>query len=444
MAHIVADRVKETTTTTGTGSVTLAGAVTGFLAFSAVMANNDTTFYCIENNSAGEWEIGYGTWGTGGILARTTVIRSTNADAAVNFGAGSKNVFISAPAITQSFGLVTASPSANQNDYAPTGLAYANNLSLTPSASVKLTGLTGGYYGRRMVIHNDSTDYLVWLENESASSSAANRFVLPRGFPAFLMPGDHIMLHYDAIAQRWEVEAWPNQGLAMGLSLFSDMRAATSAAAPTTTGAVGGFSIITSGTAATAQDSTYLVNGTEKPQGVIQIDTGSTTTGRAHIGLGGAAQIVPTLAPALSVVRLAVEATVSGTETFVVIAGFQDASGGTSTDGVYWENRWTGAAAEWSQTRVAATSATRSNTGSPSPDNNYIWLVVFMNANWTRADFIYSTDSVSFTKADSPTTGIPSSTQYTSWGVSIIKSAGTTARNVSIDLAGYRADYVRG
>jgi hypothetical protein len=67
-----------------------------------------------------------------------------------------------------------------------------------------------------------------------------------------------------------------------------------------------------------------------------------------------------------------------------------------------------------------------------------------MNAAWTRADFIYSTDSISFTKADSPTTGLPSSTQYTSWGTSIIKSAGTTSRAISIDLAGFRYNYVRG
>ena len=70
---------------------------------------------------------------------------------------------------------------------------------------------------------------------------------------------------------------------------------------------------------------------------------------------------------------------------------------------------------------------------------------MFVNPGWTRADFIYSTDSVNFTLASSPTTGFPSSTQRTSWcPAQIIKSAGTTARLVAIDLAGYRVDYVRG
>lgn len=95
MALIVADRVKETTTTTGTGTVTLAGAVTGFKAFSAVCANNDTAYYSIEGGA--EWEVGLGTWLTGGTLARS-VISSSNSNALVSFSAGSKNVFITQPA----------------------------------------------------------------------------------------------------------------------------------------------------------------------------------------------------------------------------------------------------------------------------------------------------------------------------------------------------------
>ncbi len=94
MAHLLADRVKETTTTTGTGNITLAGAVTGFRAFSAVLANNDTTLYAIVHQTAAEWEVGIGTWQTGGTLVRTTLIASSTGSA-VNFSAGTKDVFIS-------------------------------------------------------------------------------------------------------------------------------------------------------------------------------------------------------------------------------------------------------------------------------------------------------------------------------------------------------------
>lgn len=94
MAYVVADRIKETTTVTGTGAATLLGAASGFRAFSSVCANADTVPYCIQGQTPGEWEIGIGTWGTGGILTRTTVLKSSNAGAAVNFSAGTKDVFL--------------------------------------------------------------------------------------------------------------------------------------------------------------------------------------------------------------------------------------------------------------------------------------------------------------------------------------------------------------
>src|SRR3990167_369136 len=94
MAFIVADRVKETSTTTGTGNIALAGAVTGYQAFDDVMANNDTCYYVIELQSGSEWEVGLGTFNDTDTLVRTTPTASSNAGAAVNFSAGTKNVFM--------------------------------------------------------------------------------------------------------------------------------------------------------------------------------------------------------------------------------------------------------------------------------------------------------------------------------------------------------------
>lgn len=94
MPHLLADRVKETTTTTGTGAVTLLGAVAGFRTFEAVLANGDTTLYAIIHQTVAEWEVGIGTWNTGGTLTRSTVIASSNAGALVNFSAAVKDVFI--------------------------------------------------------------------------------------------------------------------------------------------------------------------------------------------------------------------------------------------------------------------------------------------------------------------------------------------------------------
>jgi hypothetical protein len=98
MAFRTNDRVKETSTTTGTGNLTLAGAVSKFQAFS-VFANNDTFFYAVVHQTAAEWEIGIGTYVSATpALARTTVLESSNADAAVNFSAGTKDVFVTMPA----------------------------------------------------------------------------------------------------------------------------------------------------------------------------------------------------------------------------------------------------------------------------------------------------------------------------------------------------------
>ena len=97
MALIVADRVKEVTTTTGTGTYTLGGAVDGFQAFSAVAVDTDTVYYAITDDT--DWEVGIGTiGGTQTTLARTTILSSSNAGSAVNWGAGTKNIFLTYPA----------------------------------------------------------------------------------------------------------------------------------------------------------------------------------------------------------------------------------------------------------------------------------------------------------------------------------------------------------
>jgi len=100
MAFVLADRVKETTTTTGTGPVTLAGASTGFQAFT-VIGNNNTTYYTIAGQTGNEWEVGIGTYTTSGpTLTRTTVLANSSATqpSALSFSAGTKDVFVTYPA----------------------------------------------------------------------------------------------------------------------------------------------------------------------------------------------------------------------------------------------------------------------------------------------------------------------------------------------------------
>lgn len=96
MPLVLKDRVKETTTSTGTGTITLAGAVAGFQSFS-VVGNANTCYYAIVGTT--EWEVGIGTYtASGTTLSRDSVLESSNAGALVNFSAGTKDVFVTYPA----------------------------------------------------------------------------------------------------------------------------------------------------------------------------------------------------------------------------------------------------------------------------------------------------------------------------------------------------------
>lgn len=135
MSVIVADRVKETATTTGTGSLTLLGGVIGFRAFSAVCSNGDQVYYCIAAQTPGEWEVGIGTWSTGGTLSRDTVLSSSNSGSLVSFSSGTKDVFVTVPADLARFGMISIS----------TTIPNATVLTLNTTAAAVVPGVTGAY-----------------------------------------------------------------------------------------------------------------------------------------------------------------------------------------------------------------------------------------------------------------------------------------------------------
>jgi hypothetical protein len=124
MALVLKDRVKETSTTAGTGTLTLAGASAGFQSFAAV-GNGNTTYYAIVDSTAGTWEVGIGTYTSSGTtLSRDTVLSSSNSGSLVTFSSNSKDVFVTYPSeksvyltaadvvAQQSFGAITATSAA--------------------------------------------------------------------------------------------------------------------------------------------------------------------------------------------------------------------------------------------------------------------------------------------------------------------------------------------
>ena len=97
MALVLNDRVKETSTTTGTGTLNLAGAETGFVTFVAGIATGNTTYYTIHNQGTAEWEVGIGTVtdATPDTLSRDTVLSNSSGNTSkISFSAGTKDVFV--------------------------------------------------------------------------------------------------------------------------------------------------------------------------------------------------------------------------------------------------------------------------------------------------------------------------------------------------------------
>ena len=154
MALVINDRVKETSSTTGTGALSFAGATSGFETFAAGIGNSNTTYYAIVNtDTPTEWEVGLGTLnGDSSTITRTTPISSSNSDSAVDFGAGTKEIFCTLPAskaiIKNASGYID-SPSVTQLDIVAQG-------------DLRLQDSTGGEYVAQQAAASTATYTLTW------------------------------------------------------------------------------------------------------------------------------------------------------------------------------------------------------------------------------------------------------------------------------------------
>jgi len=164
MALVLKDRVKETSTTTGTGTFTLAGTSAGFQAFS-VIGDGNTTYYTIVLQGGSEFEVGLGTYTLSGTtLARTTILASSNSNNAVNFSAGTKDVFVTYPAgksINADASNVVNTPGAIIAPQAGSTIPfYFVNQAAFPSAAT--------YHGALAHSHSDGAMYFahssVWVK----------------------------------------------------------------------------------------------------------------------------------------------------------------------------------------------------------------------------------------------------------------------------------------
>jgi hypothetical protein len=144
MPLVVKDRVNETSTTTGTGTFTLAGAVTGFQTFAAI-GDGNTTYYAIVLQGGSEFEVGLGTYTSSGTtLSRDTILSSSNSNNAVNFSAGTKNVFCDYPAPKAVYG--DSTNTAFQAQFAASNGLMMNNMTVGTTFTIP-TGYSASSVG---------------------------------------------------------------------------------------------------------------------------------------------------------------------------------------------------------------------------------------------------------------------------------------------------------
>ena len=172
MAFIIKDRVKEGTTSTGTGAVSLGGAAATFDTFQSYMTNGDTTYYAIVHTSSGvdEWEVGLGTWNTGDTLTRTTVLAGSNGTSAENFSAGTKDIFMTYPAAHAAlaeddvtFANISVTGTVDGRDVAADGTkldTVEQNADVTDAVNVAAAGAlmkSGGTMTGNLILNADPT-----------------------------------------------------------------------------------------------------------------------------------------------------------------------------------------------------------------------------------------------------------------------------------------------
>ena len=182
MALVIKDRVKETTTTTGTGNIALGGAVSNFVTFSSVLSDSDTTYYAIVDSNNSDFEVGLGTYASSGnTIARTTVLASSNSGSAVSLSSGSKVIFCAFPAdkaVVEDANGVVSIENLQIDTNAIKSTNSNGNIQLFP-AGTGFTELYGNTNAGKIRFNCESNSHGVTLQGPPHSASATYTLELP-------------------------------------------------------------------------------------------------------------------------------------------------------------------------------------------------------------------------------------------------------------------------
>jgi len=369
MALIVQDRVKVNTTTTGTGTIVLgATAPTGYQSF-AVIGNNNTTYYTIAGQTTNEWEVGVGTYYlANSSLSRDTILSSSNANAAVTFSAGTKDVFVTYPAERALYANTT-----NVTVFTDTLFALQDDADPTKQATFDASGITTGVTRIITLPNNSGTMALL---NSAQTWTAGQTFSL-----AVTMSSTTSNINIGTSASNGVTTIGgtaTTSDLTVGRSTVSQTTNIQSAA--TTTGNTKTINIGANGTSGSttninigsANNTTVTINGNVSLVNTLAVGSGGTglnSLTNNSVMLGNATSSVKFVAPGTTGNVLTSDGT---TWTSATPAASGLAAAGNSSIGIFNTN-----------ITANATIATGTNGLSVGPVNTANGVVVTVGANST-------------------------------------------------------------
>jgi hypothetical protein len=219
MPLVVKDRVRENSVTSGTGTITLTGAVLGFQTFSSAIGNGNTTYYAIAESGTANFEVGLGTVGAG-TLTRDIVLESSNGGSLVNFGSAAKDVFCTYPA-EKSFYL-----SINDLSIFPSSMFEKSTNSATAA-----TGTVNFDVITQPVLYYTSNASANWTTNIRGSSSVSLDSIMATGQSmtiAFLVTqgatayyNSAVTIDGNAITPKWQGGVAPTAGNASSIDIYT-------------------------------------------------------------------------------------------------------------------------------------------------------------------------------------------------------------------------------
>ena len=257
MALVFADRVLETCSAPGTGSVSLLGATTGYRTFSATVGNANTCYYTIADQSGANWEVGLGTYATSGnTLARTTVLSSSNSGSLVNFSSGTQNVFLDYPA-GKAVSLASTNAFTAQNTFSgSTSVLAAVLTNAAETTTVSATAATGTInidFSTQSILYYTTAATANWIVNFRHSSgttlntamaigqTVTMTFMVTNGATAYYNTSVQVDGATAGVTTKWQGGSAPTSGDASAIDVYTYAIIKTAASTYTVLAAVSKF-----------------------------------------------------------------------------------------------------------------------------------------------------------------------------------------------------------